>query len=75
MHLVKISPSNSVDVPIYRKKCKAFFKNNIKIVKSLICKFKVASLHFCQKIDFWLTFVLSVFRKLHIFYQCILRTC
>ena len=75
MYLVKIPPSNSVDVPIYRKKCKTFIKNNIKIVKSLICKFKVGSLRSCQKINFWLIFVLSVFTKLHIFYQYILRSC
>ena len=74
MYLVKIPRSISVNVPIYCKKCKPFFKN-IKIIKSLRCKFKVASLHIHQNIDFWVTFVLSVFTKLHTFYQYILCNC
>ena len=64
MHLVKIPRSTSVDVSIYRKKRKAPFRN-IKIIKSLKCKFKVASLYFRQKIDFGITSVLIVFAKLY----------
>ena len=59
---------------IYHEKCKASFKN-INITKSLRCKLKVASVHFRQKIDFWVTFVLSVLSKLHIFYQQFLCNC
>ena len=64
MHLVKIPRSTSVDVSIYRKKRKAPFRN-IKIIKSLKCKFKVANLYFRQKTDFGITSVLSVFAKLY----------
>ena len=53
---------------IYHEKCKPSFKN-ISITKSLRCKLKVASVHFRQKIDFWVTFVLRALSKLHIFYQ------
>ena len=67
MYLVKVPQSTSVDVSIYHKKCKASLKN-IKTIKSLRCKSKVASLHICQKIDFGVTFVLSVLRS-YIFFS------
>ena len=53
-----------MDVSIYYEKYKASFKN-INIIKSLRCKLKVAGVYFCQKIDFWVTFVLSVLTKLY----------
>ena len=74
MYLVKITRSTSTNVSIYYEKCEASFKI-IKIINSLRYKFKVTSLHFRQKIDFWVTFVLSVFTKLRIFYQRILCNC
>ena len=64
MYLVKIPRSASMDVSIYHEKYKASFKN-INITKSLRCKLKVASVHFHQTIDFWVTFVLSVLTKLY----------
>ena len=48
MYLLKILQSTSMDASIYHEKCKASFKN-IKIIKTLRCKFKVTSLHFRQK--------------------------
>ena len=74
MYLVKIPRSSSMDVSIYHEKYKASFKN-INITKSLRCKLKVASGHFRRKIDFWVTFVLSVLMKLQIFYQQFLCSC
>ena len=74
MYLVKISRSTSTDVSIYYEKCEASFKI-IEIIKSLGYNFKVTSLHFRQKIDFWVTFVLNVFTKLHIFYKRSLCNC
>ena len=74
MYLVKIPRSASMDVSIYHEKYKASFKN-ININKSLRCKLKVAGVYFRQKIDFWVTFVLSVLTKLHIFYQQFLCNC
>ena len=68
MYLVKIPRSASMDVSTYHEKCKSSFKN-INITKSLRCKLKVAIVHFRQKINFWVTFVLSVLTKLQIFYQ------
>ena len=66
MYLVKIPRSASMDVSIYHEKYKASFKN-INITKSLRCKLKVAGVYFREKIVFWVTFVLSVLTKLHIF--------
>ena len=74
MYLVKILRSASMDVSIYHKKYKASFKN-INITKSLRCRLKVAGVYFHQKIAFWVTFVLSVLTKLHIFYQQFLCNC
>ena len=61
MYLVKILRSFSIVVSIYHEKRKAPFKN-IKIIKSLRCKFKVTRIS-AKKIDFWVTFVLIVFTK------------
>ena len=74
MYLVKIPRSASMDVSIYHEKYKASFKN-INITVSLRCKLKVAGGYFCQKVVFWVTFVLSVLTKLHIFYQQFLCNC
>ena len=74
MYSVKIPRSASMDVSIYHEKCKASFKN-INITKSLRCKLKVAGVYFRQKIDFWVTFVLSGLTKLHIFYHQFLFDC
>ena len=59
MYLVKIHRFDLMDVSVYHKKCKAFFKS-IKITKSLRCKLKGASLHFRQETDVRVTFVFSV---------------
>ena len=74
MYLVKIPRSASMDVSIYHEKYKASFKN-INITKSLRSKLKVAGVYFRQKIVFWVTFVVGVLTKLHIFYQQFLCNC